>query len=104
MDILLVLVKKQSLFGYQGNGDFSFLESGERFGKITNINAKKEFVYTGVQLLNPKVFEYHKEKKFSLGKVFNRAIENKTLYGLEDNARWFHIGTVESLEKINRLI
>ncbi|MDC3091557.1 hypothetical protein OA848_04135, partial [Rickettsiales bacterium] len=69
-----------------------------------NFDKKKEYVYTGLQLVNPKVFENINKNKFSFTEIFDHTIQNKTMYGLVDDRKWFHIGTIETLKKINSFL
>ena len=57
MDILLLLKKKEDLYGYEGCGDFTFQKESNYFGNINNYTSNRNLVYTGVQLLNPQIFK-----------------------------------------------
>lgn len=101
MEILAVLIRTKNLFGYSGNGDFNLVEKNEKLSRVTNFDKKKEYVYTGLQLVSPEVFANINKKKFSFTEIFDRTIQSKTMYGLVDDRNWFHIGTIETLKKIN---
>tara|TARA_B100000989_G_scaffold294361_1_gene273338 strand:- start:1671 stop:2390 length:720 start_codon:yes stop_codon:yes gene_type:complete len=101
MDILLVLEKKDKLFGYDGLGDFDFESDSEKFGLINNDALIKKFVFTGVQLLNPNIFKRVNLECFSLRDIYLDAMMNKRLFGLVDNNEWFHVGTMKTLKEIN---
>ena len=100
MDILLLLKKKEDLYGYEGFGDFAFQRKSNYFGNINN-SSNNNLVYTGVQLLNPQVFKNIKKKIFSLKEIFKKTMEKDKLYGLIDNNQWFHVGTMKTLHEIN---
>ncbi len=101
MDILLVLEKKDKLFGYDGLGDFDFQSDSYKCGLINNNALNRKFVFTGVQLLNPNIFKGINQKYFSLRDIYLNSMKNKRLFGLVDNNEWFHVGTMETLKKIN---
>lgn len=101
MDILLLLKKKEDLYGYAGLGDFTFQKESNYFGNINNYTSNRNLVYTGVQLLNPQIFKNIKKKIFSLKEIFKKAMEKDKLYGLIDNNKWFHVGNMKTLHEIN---
>ena len=106
MDILLMLIEKNTFFGYKGLGDFNFVSIKNNLGMLTNDSSiiEKKYVYSGVQLIHPRIFEGIKKKKFSLKEVFDDALKKKSLFGLIDYNEWFHIGTVEDLDKAQKIL
>lgn len=104
MDILMILKKKDDMFGYSGNGDFHFSCGEKAFGCLSNTFGKNEFVYVGLQFLNLDIMRNFKKKKFSLKEVFNYTIKKKRLYGLVDDNEWFHLGTLKDLNDARKII
>ncbi len=97
MDILLLLHPTAFALGYQGAGDFMMTPEGE-------VRRRRErevvpFVYTGVQLLHPRVFKDCPGGAFSLNVLYDRAIETGRLSGLRHDGEWFHVGTPEALRE-----
>ena len=68
MDFLLVLKDKNNVLGYNGNGDFSLKDENKRVSRIFK-KTKNNFVFTGLQIINPKVIK-NKKKNFLLEKFF----------------------------------
>ena len=104
MEVLVIIIKKECLFGYSGKGDFNLVVENKKLGRLEKSNDNEQYVYTGLQLVHPRVFANINKKKFSFTEIFDYAIQNKTLYGLVDDRKWFHIGTTETLKKINTFI
>lgn len=104
MDILIVLNKKKKLCGYDGDGDFNLLKSKSFFGLINRDGLKKNYVFTGIQLVNPKIFNNINKKVFSFNELFDLLIKKNRLFGLVDKNDWFHLGTVEHLRKVEKIL
>ena len=104
MEVLVILTKKEHFFGYSGKGDFNLVTEKKKLSRLTKSSDKKKYVYTGLQLVHPRVFVNINKEKFSFTDIFDDAIKKKTLYGLVDDRKWFHIGTTETLKKVNNLI
>lgn len=94
MDALLLVVPLKSTRGYEGVGDYNLGVSG-KLRRRTGDSAK--YVYGGVQILHPRLFEGESLEPFSLNKLYNKAEAKGTLYGMEHKSYWFHVGTPEAL-------
>jgi MurNAc alpha-1-phosphate uridylyltransferase len=94
MDALLLVVPLKLTRGYDGVGDYTLSSSG-KLKRRTGEHAK--YVYGGVQILHPRLFEGEEPGVFSLNKLYDKAEKKGTLYGLEHQSLWFHVGTPESL-------
>lgn len=96
-DILLSLINKREYFGYDGDGDFNLLHSG----KIIK-DGRNPYAFTGIQIIDPKIFlKAPREKTFSMNHFYGN--KGLRLHGTISKNKFFHIGTPESLEKINKL-
>ena len=94
MDALLLVVPMKSTRGYDGHGDYN-LSTAHKLKRRTGEKAK--YVYGGVQILHPRIFEGEEIHPFSLNKIYDKAEKKGTLYGLEHKSYWFHVGTPEAL-------
>ena len=95
MDALLLLHSTVEAYGYQGRGDFcaddSAVLSRRPEGEIS------PYVYTGVQLVHPRLFAGAPGDAFSFNVLYDKAIEAGRLHGMVHDGEWFHIGTAEGL-------
>lgn len=96
MDALLLLVPRERSVGYDGPGDFISDNLG-RLGRRGGA-AFAPYVFTGLQILNPRLFGDCADGAFSLNILYDRAIASGRLFGLEHTGRWFHIGTPAGLD------
>ncbi len=98
MDALLLLHPTCRAVGYEGNGDFSMEPSGRLIRRQEQQQAP--FVFAGIQILHPKLFEKVPAGAFSLNLIYNKALESERLYGLRHEGEWFHVGTPEGLAEV----
>jgi len=94
---LLLVVNKIKSFDKNLKGDFNI--------KNGIIDRKKDkdlkYIYTGLQIIDPKIFFDINEKIFSINKVWNNLIQNKKLYGLESKNDFLHVSTLDIYKKLN---
>ncbi|MEK9672202.1 MAG: nucleotidyltransferase family protein [Rhodospirillaceae bacterium] len=95
MDALLLLHSTVEAFGYEGRGDFC----AEPDGKLSRRPEMEiaPWLFTGVQILHPRLFADTPDEAFSLNVLYDRAIENDRLYGVVHDGEWFHVGTPDAL-------
>jgi MurNAc alpha-1-phosphate uridylyltransferase len=96
MDALMLLAPCTSAIGYDGRGDFEMDSLG-------HLNRREEmrlapFVWTGLQIIHPRLFENAPKGRFSINKLWDRAIEKERLFGVRLDGVWIHVGTPEGLE------
>jgi N-acetyl-alpha-D-muramate 1-phosphate uridylyltransferase len=95
MDILLLMATTTSSIGYHGRGDYAMAADG-------TLRKRKEhqvvpFVYAGVAIMSPTIFDDAPTCEFSLTKMFDRAGEQERLYGLRMDGVWMHVGTPDAI-------
>ena len=93
----LLLVRKNLSFDSSFKGDFN-LENG-----IVSRSNKNEFIFTGLQILDQSAFSTIKDKIFSMNKIWDYLIENKSLVGNESKQKFYHLNTMEMYNKISNL-
>lgn len=95
MDGLLLLHSTVDAHGYDGVGDFL----ADADGKLTRRPESEvvPWLYAGVQILHPRLFDGAPDGAFSLNLLYDRAIETERLYGVVHDGEWFHIGTPQAL-------
>ncbi len=99
MDLLVSIKKIEDFYGYKGKGDLEVLEKGKKLSKI-KFYTGKDFVFTGLQIIKPKLITDIKKEKFSMREVFFS--EKKIIYGTVDENEWYHISTPNDLKLINK--
>ncbi len=102
MDCLLMLALISRSIGYQGRGDFYI----EPDGKLRR-RAPEEtlpFVFAGVSIIHPKLFQNSPDGAFSLNVLWDRAIENGRLYGVCHEGTWLHLGDPKALEDAEEFV
>jgi len=95
MDALLLLHDPAAAFGYGGPGDFT-LDGDGRLARRGDGDASA-LVFTGVQLLHPRLFADAPGGAYSLNVLYDRALAAGRLYGVTHAGEWHHVGTMEAL-------
>jgi MurNAc alpha-1-phosphate uridylyltransferase len=90
MSALLLLQPRESATSYDRAGDFDL----DAQGPIARGTA---YVFTGVQVLTPSLFDEVPDGPFSLNLLYDRAIATGRLHGLVHKGRWFEINTAAGL-------
>lgn len=95
MDGLLLMHSTVEAFGYDGLGDFIV----DPFGRLVRRPEKEvsPTLFTGVQILHPRLFKDAPSGAFSLNVLWDRAIEAGRLFGMVHDGEWFHVGTPQGL-------
>ncbi|MTI17803.1 nucleotidyltransferase family protein [Rhodobacteraceae bacterium RKSG542] len=102
MDMLLLLALQVNSVGYDGKGDFEM----DSEGVLARRQEKRiaPFVYSGTMIIKPELFADTPDGPFSLNLLFDRAIEQGRLYGIEGDGMWLHVGTPEGLKDAHTAI
>ena len=92
---LLMVVNKEKSFDTRFKGDFS-LNKNKLIKEVHN-----DFIYTGCQILNKKVFQNINNNIFSISEIWNDLIDKKELYGYESFNEFIHLTDIEIFKKLN---
>ncbi|ABD05338.1 Nucleotidyl transferase [Rhodopseudomonas palustris HaA2] len=100
MDILLLMAPTAGSIGYAGKGDFAMAADG-------TLSKRKEnevtpFVYAGVAIMQPAIFQDAPQGEFSLTTLFDRAAAQQRLFGLRLDGVWMHVGTPDAVAAAER--
>ncbi len=95
MAALLLLARRDSSVGYDGLGDFH----RDATGRLQRRRKGEElaYVFAGVSILNPQLFEGIRDEAFSLNVIFDRASAGDALFGAVLEGTWMHVGTPQAL-------
>ncbi len=97
MDALLLAQTTVGAIGYEGRGDY-FLEPDGRLRRRLDLEIAP-FLFAGVQILHPRLFEGAPGESFSLNLLYDRAESAGRLYGQRHEGLWAHVGSPESLAR-----
>jgi len=91
---ILMVVNKDLSFDKNLRGDFDLLDN--------QINKKKlnQYIFTGCQIINKKVFTSIKNKSFSILQIWNDLIKENKLYGYESKNKFYHVTDLEIYNKL----
>lgn len=102
MDALLLLTPAAAAFGYEGKGDFLF----DRAGRVRRRGEREiaPFVFSGWQILSPRLFADAPRGPFSLNRLYDRALAAGRLAAIVHDGKWFHVGAPDALREIEGAI
>ena len=102
MDALLLVAPIAYAIGYQGGGDFAMAPDG--LLRRRKENEVVPFVFAGVSIGRPSLFDDSPEGPFSLNLLWDRALEAGRLRGVRLEGVWMHVGTPQALAEAERLL
>ena len=111
MDALLLLHPVTTATGYDGVGDYAhdLTSDGGVDGEAGHLTRRRDRpsapdVFTGVQLLHPRLFTGAPGGPFSLTRLYDRAEAAGRLYGIVHDGDWYHIGTPAGLTEAEEIL
>lgn len=98
MDGILVVVPYDQAIDFPGSGDY-FLTDDQ---KLAHRGDKSEapYIYSGIQLLHPRVFQNLPEGPFPLLDLYLDLEQKGRLYGLVMSGSWCDMGTPQTLANL----
>jgi MurNAc alpha-1-phosphate uridylyltransferase len=102
MDAILLVASTPGAVGVDWPGDFDMAKDG----RLSRRDPQKvaPFVYTGVGILKPQLFDGVKEDAFKLAPFFWRAVDAGRLFGLRLDGLWLHVGRPETIAQAEAAI
>ena len=95
---VLLLVDKKKAHDKSFKGDFNINDKN----LVTRDN-NNNFIFTGAQILDRSVFDRVEEKIFSMNKVWDNLIKDKSLFGYESNQIFYHINKLSIYNELKDL-
>lgn len=89
MDSLMLVAPTVNALCYEGRGDF-MMDADGRLSRVPEQRVAP-FVWIGVQILHPRLFDGAPSSKFSINPLWDRAIERGRLFGTRLDGTWMHI-------------
>lgn len=96
MDFLLLMEKYNKAIGYSGRGDFDL----DKKGKLIRPDKEEnyQYVYTGLQILNPEKVARHPLKIFSLREYY---LNSERVVGIKGRGiKWYHVTSPEDIVEV----
>jgi len=100
MDAALLLSATKGNIGVDWDGDFDLGDDG----RIIRRDGAKPYVYSGVGLIKPQLFESAQDEVFKLAPYFFEAAKQGRLHGVPAHGLWLHVGTVGAIAEAERAI
>jgi N-acetyl-alpha-D-muramate 1-phosphate uridylyltransferase len=97
MDALMMLASTVTAVCYEGRGDF-MMDAEGRLARVPEQRVAP-FVWSGVQIAHPRLFENLPARKFSINLLWDRAIDKGRLCGLRLDGVWMHIDRPEAIRE-----
>lgn len=88
----LLMTPTKAASGYDGAGDYEMATDG-RLTRRQGDTAP--YVFAGVQILTPGLFDTMPETAFSLNEIYDAAMAENSLFGHVLDGQWMHVGTPE---------
>ena len=93
MENCLLIVDKKKSYDLRLNGDFGMNEN-------TLYQENKNYIYTGCQIINKKLFNDFPKKFFSISEIWNKKLNQKDLYGENSKEEFIHLTDLEIYNKL----
>lgn len=94
MDALLLVHKVENAVGYGGAGDFFMEADGSLRRRMAAASAP--YVFTGVQIIHPRLFNGAPDGAFSLNLLYNRHMKDdgtlRRVKAIAHDGGWLHVG------------
>ena len=91
---ILLVVKKNLSVDKNISGDFNFKNN------ILIRKNSKDYIFTGCQILNKKLFENIDNSKFSMNQIWDDLIHKKRLIGFESYNKFIHVSDINFYNKL----
>ena len=115
MDALLAICPLEKAHGYSGYGDFIIPNAKDDDKDTAKIISRRppttsppdeqiSYVFMGVQILKPRLFQHYSLKKFSLNIIYDELIKANRLAAIIHGGSWFHVGTVADIANSEKLL
>lgn len=102
MDALLLVVEHERAIGFRGQGDFLLDPKGQLERRAQDQDAP--FIYTGIQLVSHRLLRDAPSGAFSTNLLWDRALEEKRLFGVAFTGLWFEVGTPDAVRHVEEAL
>jgi MurNAc alpha-1-phosphate uridylyltransferase len=95
-DMMLMLQPIELAFGVKANGDYLLVN--HKPVRRRDAETKAPYLYGGVLICHPRVFDHEPEGKYWLIDIFDRLQQADRLGYYIHNDKWFHVGDPEATQ------
>ena len=78
-------------------GDFNLSDN------FVSRDLENEFIFTGAQILNRKIFQSVNKEIFSMNAIWDILIQKGNLIGIESHQKFYHVNTKHTYDQILKL-
>lgn len=103
MDALLLMIPLARAHNHPGQGDFHLDAHGRIVGR-RKPGRLAPFVYTGVQILHPRIIADYPQGPFSTTLFWQRAIAAGRAWGLVHQGLWFDVGSPRAIGRTEAVL
>ena len=96
MENLLMVVNKVNSYDQRFKGDFELKQ------KVLLKDSDNNYIYTGCQIINKKLFNDIGKNKFSILEIWNSQMNKKKLYGHEYEGKFIHLTDLEIFNQLTK--
>ena len=96
MENLLMVVNKVNSYDQRFKGDFELKQ------KVLLKDSDNNYIYTGCQIINKKLFNDMGKNKFSILEIWNSQMNKKKLYGHEYEGKFIHLTDLEIFNQLTK--
>ena len=96
-DILLMMQPINQAFGCGNNGDYTLDDRG-CLQRRRDAETKAPYLYGGVMICHPRVFDNEEKGRYSLVRVFDRLEKEGRLGHYVHKGEWYHVGDPKAKE------
>jgi MurNAc alpha-1-phosphate uridylyltransferase len=102
MDALLLVVPHARATCHSGIGDFHM----DAMGRLRRRKPGRlaPFVFTGIQIMSPRLLRDPPADAFSTNIFWDRAIAQGRLYGVSHQGLWFDVGTPQAIPQVESIL
>ena len=93
--ICLLVVEKSLSFDSTFKGDFN-VDDNNRISR----NSTNQFIFTGMQILNRKIFKKTEKRIFSMNEIWNDLIAEKNILALKSEQKFYHLNSKNIYEEL----
>tara|TARA_B100001063_G_scaffold240715_1_gene266311 strand:- start:659 stop:1348 length:690 start_codon:yes stop_codon:yes gene_type:complete len=94
---ILLVAKKDLSFDQKLTGDFCLNKN------LLMKNDKKNYIYTGCQILNRDIFQNYQKENFSISVIWDKLLSKNELNGFESFTKFYHLTDLETFKKLKDL-